>query len=121
MEPEASTSNLYTTTNSNELKNTSLSKYLQLCPATFDYKLSEDAKQKILERLFSEFWKSNEDYRDLFFPNDFGDGPYEYKLSLAQSSNVNNYSLEKGRPCGHVFKKGEGVYRCRYELVLICD
>ncbi|CAJ0823623.1 3994_t:CDS:10 [Entrophospora sp. SA101] len=113
MEPEASTSNLYTTTNSNDLKTIPLSKFLQLCPANFDYKLSEDAKQKILGRLFSEFWKSNEDYRDLFFPNGFGDGNYEYKLSLAQSSNVNNHSLEKGRPCGHVFKKGEGVYRCR--------
>ncbi|RHZ54062.1 hypothetical protein Glove_431g29 [Diversispora epigaea] len=88
-----------------------LSKYLQSCPKAFDYKFTEGAQQKILEYLFSEFWISNEEYRALFFPNGFGEGPDAYKLSLVQRDE--NSSTLKGKACGHVFRKGEGVYRCR--------
>ncbi|CAG8445258.1 4966_t:CDS:2 [Diversispora eburnea] len=88
-----------------------LSKYLQSCPKAFDYRFTEGAQQKILEYLFSEFWISNEEYRALFFPNGFGEGPDAYKLSLVQGDEYS--STQKGSACGHVFRKGEGVYRCR--------
>ncbi|CAG8595325.1 6037_t:CDS:2, partial [Acaulospora morrowiae] len=90
-----------------------LSKYLRSCHKTFDYRLTDNAQQKILERLFSEFWRSNDEYRTLFFPNGFGEGPDAYKLSLSQGGRTEYSPSQKGKACGHVFKKGEGVYRCR--------
>ncbi|CAG8598717.1 10072_t:CDS:10 [Funneliformis mosseae] len=76
--------------------------------------LTESAKQEILKRLFSELWRSNEEYRSLFFPNGFGEGLDAYKLSLALGEGSSEYlPTQKGKACGHVFKKGEGVYRCR--------
>ncbi|KAG9290597.1 hypothetical protein G9A89_011560 [Geosiphon pyriformis] len=91
-----------------------LPQYLLRCPQLFDYRLTEGAKQKILERLFSEFWRNNEAYRNLFFPNGFGEGPGRYKIGLAQGHEGAEYSpAQKGKACCHIFKKGEGSYWCR--------
>ncbi|CAB4385880.1 unnamed protein product [Rhizophagus irregularis] len=110
MEPEATTSHTFPF-NNNESESLSLSTYLNSCPKIFGYRLKESAQQEILKRLFSELWNSNEDHRSLFFPNGFGEGPDAYKLSLSQGE---EYSpTQKGKACGHVFRKGEGVYRCR--------
>lgn len=110
MEPEATTSHTFPF-NNNESEILSLSTYLNSCPKIFGYRLKESAQQEILKRLFSELWNSNEDHRSLFFPNGFGEGPDAYKLSLSRGE---EYSpTQKGKACGHVFRKGEGVYRCR--------
>jgi E3 ubiquitin-protein ligase UBR1 len=110
MELEATTSHTFPF-NNNESESLPLSTYLNSCPNIFGYRLKESAQQEILKRLFSELWSSNEDYRSLFFPNGFGEGPDAYKLSLARGE---EYSpTQKGKACGHVFRKGEGVYRCR--------
>jgi len=91
----------------------SLEQYLNLCPKLFDYRFSERASVLILERLFSEFWKANEEYKTLFFPDGPGDGPFAYKLSFAQSEVGEYTTAHKGKMCGHVFKKGESVYHCK--------
>ncbi|RIA96511.1 hypothetical protein C1645_707932 [Glomus cerebriforme] len=112
MEPEATTS--HTPFNNNGSDSLPFSTYLNSCPSIFGYRLKESAQQEILKRLFSELWSSNEDYRTLFFPSGFGEGPDAYKLSLAQGEGKAEYSpTQKGKACGHVFRKGEGVYRCR--------
>src|SRR2546423_12758271 len=113
MEPEAMTSHTFPF-NNNESESLPLSTYLNSCPNIFGYRLKESAQQEILKRLLSELWRPNEDYRSLFFPNGFGEGPDAYKLSLAQGEGKAEYSpTQKGKACGHVFRKGEGVYRCR--------
>ncbi|CAI2174520.1 3024_t:CDS:10 [Funneliformis geosporum] len=113
MEPEATTSNTFPF-NNNKPESLPLLTYLNSCPVTFGYRLTESAQREILKRLFSELWRSNEDYRSLFFPNGFGEGLDAYKLSLALGEGSSEYSqTQKGKACGHVFKKGEGVYRCR--------
>ncbi|CAG8463021.1 15022_t:CDS:2, partial [Cetraspora pellucida] len=92
----------------------SLSNYLDSCPKRFGYRLTKDARQKILEQLFSEFWRSNEEYKTLFFPNGFVEGPKIYELSRIDGEEMNEYSpSHKGKACGHVFRKGESIYRCR--------
>ncbi|CAG8465516.1 1191_t:CDS:10 [Ambispora leptoticha] len=94
--------------------NSSLSQYLQSCPQLFGYRLTEVAQQKILARLFSEFWSRDKNYAKLFFPNGFGEGSEAYKLIHTQSDLEVEYSpAQRGKACGHIFKKGEGVYRCR--------
>ncbi|KAF0448599.1 putative ubiquitin-protein ligase UBR2 [Gigaspora margarita] len=92
----------------------SLSNYLDSCPKLFGYRLTEVAQQKIIEQLFSEFWRSNEEYKSLFFPNGFGEGSDLYKLSSVEVDAITEYSpSQKGKACGHVFRKGESIYRCR--------
>ncbi|CAG8556007.1 52_t:CDS:10, partial [Ambispora gerdemannii] len=94
--------------------NSSLSHYLQVCPQSFGYRLTEVAQQKILAKLFSEFWSQNENYVKLFFPNGVGEGSEAYKLNHTQNDLGIEYSpAHRGRSCGHIFKKGESVYRCR--------
>jgi hypothetical protein len=91
----------------------SLEQYLNLCPKLFDYRPNESADVQILQRLFSEFWKTNEEYRTLFFPDGSGDGSSAYKLSLMQSEVREYTTAHMGMMCGHVFKKGESVYHCK--------
>ncbi|CAG8715394.1 41333_t:CDS:2 [Gigaspora margarita] len=92
----------------------SLSNYLDSCPKLFGYRLTDVAQQKIIEQLFSEFWRSNEEYKSLFFPNGFGEGSDLYKLSSVEVDAMTEYSpSQKGKACGHVFRKGESIYRCR--------
>ncbi|CAG8557563.1 5250_t:CDS:2, partial [Racocetra fulgida] len=80
----------------------SLSNYLDSCPKRFGYRLTEDAQQKILEQLFSEFWRSNEEYKPLFFPNGLVESPNVYKLSLVDGEEMNEYSpSQKGKACDH--------------------
>src|SRR5690242_4744582 len=86
----------------------SLANYLHRCPQLLEYDLTLEARHRILERLFSDFWKANDEYRVLFFPNGFGEGGDAYKLSLACGDESGEYSpAQKGKACGHVFKKGE--------------
>ncbi|ORY03779.1 hypothetical protein K493DRAFT_206578 [Basidiobolus meristosporus CBS 931.73] len=88
----------------------SFSDYLRDSPKKFNYRLDETAQKEILRVFLASLCGFNQDYINLLFPEVF-----DQHDELKPESNLDPEYLpsQKGKPCGHVFKRGEGVYRCR--------
>lgn len=111
----------------------SLSDFLWQTPLLFNCHFGEYAKQVILSRCYEELWMNNESIMQQYFfsskeellqtirrqsrPHD---GREQSTITDPKSWHSNqilpaeDLSSQKGRQCGHVFRKGEPVYRCRY-------
>ncbi|KAI8394291.1 uncharacterized protein BYT42DRAFT_508324 [Radiomyces spectabilis] len=110
----------------------SLSDFLWQTPLVYNCRLDETAKQTILTRCYESLWLGNDAImQQYFFPSRDAlqkamtaqfhrhDGK-EFNINKDPTSwHTNGIVAEKdlasqrGRPCGHVFRKGEPVYRCR--------
>ena len=116
-----------------------LKRFLSQAPKRSLYQYNTVAQQTIIVKCFQSLWHDNIDYlQKYFFPNAAGDrrnlssiiAKHRQQLSAVGtttlSSNTENVVLEedndgpeywesqRGRQCGHVFKKGEAIYQCRY-------
>jgi hypothetical protein len=110
----------------------SLSDFLWQSPLLFNCHFDEGTKQAILTRCYETLWMNNEDLmRKYFFPSRAElqaslqyqshrhDGKEQAMVTDPTSWHTNgvlpreDFSSQKGRQCGHVFRKGEPVYRCR--------
>ena len=112
--------------------NSQLSDFLWQSPSQFNCHFDESAKQAILTRCYEALWMSNDDLMKQYF---FGTKEQMQHVLLLQSQRhdgkeqntvidptlwhtnaiipTQDLSSQKGRQCGHVFRKGEPVYRCR--------
>ncbi|CEJ03531.1 hypothetical protein RMCBS344292_17512 [Rhizopus microsporus] len=110
----------------------SLSDFLWQTPLLFNCHFGEYAKQVILSRCYEELWMNDESVMQQYFfsskeellqtirrqsrPHD---GREQSTITDPKSWHSNqilpaeDLSSQKGRQCGHVFRKGEPVYRCR--------
>ncbi|GAN09079.1 conserved hypothetical protein [Mucor ambiguus] len=111
---------------------TELSNFLWQSPLVFNCHFDEAAKQAILLRCYQALWMNDETVmQQCFFPShqDLQDSlSYQCARHDGKEQHVVNdpslwhtnailpnqdLSSQKGRQCGHVFRKGEPVYRCR--------
>jgi hypothetical protein len=116
-----------------------LKRFLAQAPKRSLYQYNSVAQQTIIVKCFQSMWHDNIDYmQKYFFPNATGDRRNLKSIiakhrqqsnpagSTTLSSNTENVILDedsdgpeywesqRGRQCGHVFKKGEAIYQCRY-------
>ncbi|KAI7861581.1 hypothetical protein BDF14DRAFT_1867467 [Spinellus fusiger] len=111
---------------------THLADYLWQSPLLFNCKFNETAKQHILERCYASLWNGDETLKQHYYfateqiledatkrQSRQRDGKEPSIQSNPQSWHTNSIlplqdlSSQRGRQCGHVFRKGEPVYRCR--------
>ncbi|KAI8980835.1 hypothetical protein BDB01DRAFT_187703 [Pilobolus umbonatus] len=110
----------------------SLSEFLWRSPLLFNCKLDEYAKEAILARCYDNLWLNNENIMKQYYFSSSDelqhtlqlqchrhDGKEKHMIRDPTSWHTNgilpreDLSSQKGRQCGHVFRKGEPVYRCR--------
>ncbi|ORX55573.1 hypothetical protein DM01DRAFT_1382719 [Hesseltinella vesiculosa] len=109
----------------------SLSESLWHSPVIFHCRFTDTAKRYILLQCYESLWGYNAQKKQQYFfhnQESFDDAlarilnTQQQDTDMDASSNVwhsNNVitqpdlSSQRGRPCGHVFRKGEPVYRCR--------
>ncbi|KAI8645793.1 hypothetical protein BD408DRAFT_480312 [Parasitella parasitica] len=111
---------------------TSLSNFLWQSPLVFNCHFDEAAKQAILSRCYEGLWMNDESIMDQYFfsskqdlqetllsQSQRHDGKEQNAITDPKLWHTNailpnqDLSSQKGRQCGHVFRKGEAVYRCR--------
>ncbi|THH31562.1 hypothetical protein EUX98_g2617 [Antrodiella citrinella] len=81
-------------------------------PGSRKYVFTPATRAEILSELYDAFWGS---YAHLFLPNSNSSLPLHVTLSEVQMKAGMNKEqvLTPGRPCGHIFKKGESCFRCK--------
>lgn len=84
-------------------------------PGSRKYVFTPTARAEILTKLYVSFMGQ---YPHLFLPSAVGQVPIhsllsEYQSSVSYSGAGKEEPLTPGRPCSHIFKKGESCYRCK--------
>ena len=93
---------------------------LDTMPGSRKYVFTPSTRAEILAELYDSFWGS---YAHLFLPNSNSSLPLNVTLSevQAKAGSSKESSVTPGRPCGHIFKKGEACFRCKCVCILwIC-
>lgn len=109
-----------------------LSDFLWQSPLLFNCNFDEAAKQAILSRCYQSLWMNNQSLMKKHFftskqdleesldhQSHCHDGKEQNIITDSSLWHTNgilpneDLSSQKGRQCGHVFRKGEPVYRCR--------
>lgn len=112
-----------------------LKAFLTEAPLMYKGRLSEGAKKHILTNSYRSLWSNDSTHmQKYFFPEEDCDNLSQilekYNLFGSQQetnheeSNEQNFSKnnddepeywesQRGKQCGHLFKKGESLYRCR--------
>ncbi|KAJ1893250.1 E3 ubiquitin-protein ligase ubr1 [Kickxella alabastrina] len=87
--------------------------YLRRTPKDNNYMLTPAVRKEILHRV-SWFLLSKDDRLADLVPLDerTGGAPRE-ELQDELEVPIEYTEVRRGQPCGHVFKRGEGVYRCK--------
>ncbi|TFY79159.1 hypothetical protein EWM64_g4852 [Hericium alpestre] len=88
---------------------------LETMPGSRKYVFTPATRAEILSELYDSFWSS---YAHLFLPNSNSSLPLHATLSEVQTrlnfaGAANEESPIPGKPCGHIFKKGESCFRCK--------
>ena len=85
---------------------------LETMPGSRKYTFTPATRAEILAELYDAFWGS---YAHLFLPNSNSSLPLHATLSEVQASVglLKEWQGVPGRPCGHIFKKGESCFRCK--------
>ncbi|KAL1977216.1 hypothetical protein VTN31DRAFT_75 [Thermomyces dupontii] len=86
---------------------------LQALPAKYNYRYGPAAQEELLRLLFLSLAGNDPERLRLLFPS----GPPEkgpWKLAEAQGAEEGAEYTEaaRGKRCGHIFRPGEGTYRC---------
>lgn len=113
----------------------SLQSYLNQTPTLFEYTFNDATRKAVLIACYQCLWNNDEAFKRSYFAPD--DKAFEKLMETGGSSlltlnrskrdllNGTNSLLEtseieaeyqpsqRGKQCGHVFQKGETVYRCR--------
>lgn len=113
-----------------------LKTFLVHAPVMYKRQLHRGAERLILTNCYRTLWGNNKEYMKKYFFQDSTDDLSalleKYNLfgrsderSVVLSSNPDNvivdpsgdepeyWESQRGKQCGHLFKKGESVYRCR--------
>ncbi|KAL0076978.1 hypothetical protein J3Q64DRAFT_1811303 [Phycomyces blakesleeanus] len=116
-----------------------LADYLWETPLLYNCVLSQDAKHDIIERLYEALWNGDENIRQQYYfatkesleaaskrqsLQKDGKEPNSVHSSAWHTNSVlppQDMSSQRGRQCGHVFRKGEPVYRCSPGSGGCCD
>jgi len=88
---------------------------LEIMPGSRKYVFTPTARAEILTKLYVSFMGQ---YPHLFLPSAVTQVPIhsllsEYQGSVSYSGAGKEDPLTPGRPCSHIFKKGESCYRCK--------
>jgi hypothetical protein len=88
---------------------------LEVMPGSRKYVFTPTARAEILSKLYIAFMGQ---YPHLFLPSGTLQVPAhkllsEYQASVAFAGAGKEDPLTPGRPCSHIFKKGESCYRCK--------
>ncbi|KAI0719055.1 hypothetical protein C8T65DRAFT_604021 [Cerioporus squamosus] len=85
---------------------------LETMPGSRKYNFTTATRAEILAELYDAFWGP---YAHLFLPNSNSSLPLHATLSEVQASagQLKENQVLPGRPCGHIFKKGESCFRCK--------
>ncbi|KAI9059537.1 hypothetical protein FKP32DRAFT_1596096 [Trametes sanguinea] len=85
---------------------------LETMPGSRKYNFTAATRAEILAELYDAFWGP---YAHLFLPNSNSSLPLHATLSEVQASvgQLKEPQVVPGRPCGHIFKKGESCFRCK--------
>ena len=88
---------------------------LEIMPGSRKYVFTPTARAEILTKLYVSFMGQ---YPHLFLPSAVTQVPVhsllsEYQVSVSYSGAGKEDPLTPGRPCNHIFKKGESCYRCK--------
>lgn len=88
---------------------------LETMPGSRKYVFTPATRAEILSELYDAFWGP---YAHLFLPNSNSSLPLHATLSEVQTSlgfagAGQEEPVIAGRPCGHIFKKGESCFRCK--------
>ncbi|KAG0230794.1 hypothetical protein B0O80DRAFT_469463 [Mortierella sp. GBAus27b] len=87
--------------------------YLRDAPRKFNYNLSDQVLREINSELYASLWDNNDEFLHSYFPY-FVEARQNGLGTLLTDSVDDEYSpAARGHPCGHTFKMGEGVFRCR--------
>ena len=130
---------MFTTSPSPQRTALPLKRFLAQAPKRSLYQYNSIAQQSIIVKCFQSMWHDNIDYmQKYFFPNATGDrrnlksiiAKHRQQSSSVGSTTLSNntenvildddsdgpeyWESQRGRQCGHVFKKGEAIYQCRY-------
>lgn len=89
-------------------------------PGSRKYVFTPTARAEIINKLYVAFMGQ---YPHLFMPADVAQVPShvllsEYQTQVGFGGAGNEDPITPGRPCSHIFKKGESCYRCKYVLML---
>ncbi|KAF7295603.1 E3 ubiquitin-protein ligase [Mycena indigotica] len=89
-----------------------LRELLETLPVGRQYNFTADVRAEILVALYDAFWGG---HAELFLPPGNTVVPIHRLLSECQTETgmVREDVVVPGRPCTHVFKKGESCYRCK--------
>ncbi|KAL1952373.1 hypothetical protein VTO73DRAFT_1522 [Trametes versicolor] len=81
-------------------------------PGSRKYNFTPATRAEILAELYDAFWGP---YAHLFLPNSNSSLPLHATLSEVQAAAglSKDPQVVPGRPCGHIFKKGESCFRCK--------
>lgn len=88
---------------------------LEIMPGSRKYVFTPTARAEIISKLYIAFMGQ---YPHLFLPSGVSQVPAhmllsEYQKSVAFSGAGKDDPLTPGRPCSHIFTKGESCYRCK--------
>lgn len=93
-----------------------LQKSFETMPANRKYAFRPETRAEILSELYAAFWGP---YAHLFLPNSNSSLPLHKTLSEVQTlskfagAGADDIPVP-GRHCGHIFRKGECCFRCKY-------
>ncbi|KAG0045707.1 hypothetical protein BGZ83_009072 [Gryganskiella cystojenkinii] len=86
--------------------------YLRNAARKFDNTLSENALREINSELYASLWDNNDEFLHNYFPY-FVEARQNGVTVLTDNGDDEYSASARGQPCGHTFKTGEGVFRCR--------
>ncbi|KAG0036039.1 hypothetical protein BGZ82_004786 [Podila clonocystis] len=86
--------------------------YLRDAPRKFGNSLSESAQREINSELYAALWDNNDEYLHNYFPY-FVEARQNGSTVLTDNGDDEYSPSARGQACGHTFKLGEGVFRCR--------
>ncbi|KAG0348681.1 hypothetical protein BG004_004502 [Podila humilis] len=86
--------------------------YLRDAPRKFANVLSESAQREINSELYASLWDNNDEFLHNYFPY-FVEARQSGVTVLTDNGDDEYSPSARGQACGHTFKLGEGVFRCR--------
>ncbi|KAF9180948.1 hypothetical protein BGZ51_005784 [Haplosporangium sp. Z 767] len=86
--------------------------YLRNAARKFDYILSDAAQREITSELYASLWDNNDEFLHNYFPH-FVEARQNGVTVLTDNGDDEYSPSARGQACGHTFKTGEGVFRCR--------
>ena len=97
------------------LQEQELCRHLRELPRRHNYRFTAAADSELRQILFHSL-AGRGDYFQLFFPSGppaDTDKPWSLRDAQGAVEGAEYTAAARGKPCGHIFKRGESVYRCK--------